>query len=180
MTQKELIQVQADLRKLQVERDFWKARADTFAKLTIPKSAVEERISQDSLIAKRQSDLARLREDLVLAKNKITAKNSTVIDRVQTEIAVVERDIESLKQSLRLQLTELMRERAQDEFNGKMTQFQEQIDLIKEMEKTLEAEVKKLSEETRAIRPSHDQRLTQIEAELRELRATVAELKRGK
>jgi SMC interacting uncharacterized protein involved in chromosome segregation len=121
-----------------------------------------------------------MREDLVLVRNKVSAKNSAVIDRLQTEIATAERDIDALKQSLRAQITELMRDRAQDEYTGKMLQFQEQIDLMKELEKTLQAELAKLVDETRGLKTARDQRLSQLENEMRELKAVVADMRKGK
>ncbi len=178
MTQKELVQVQADIRKLQVERDFWKVRGDAFSKISIPKSALDERVGQDSLITKRQSDVARLREELAVVRNK--SKNTAIVERLQAEVATAERDVETLKQSLRIQVAEHLRERAQDEYNGKMTQYQEQIELLKELEKTLQTELQKLGEETRNVRATSVQRLTQVENDLRELRAQLMELKKGK
>ena len=180
MTQRELVQVEADIRKLTVELNFWNARADKIAKIPIPNSAIEERIGQDSMVTRRLADIARLREELVLARNKISAKNSTVLERLLTEIGAAEKDVDSLKQALRTQVTEQLRERAEDEFKGKLTQYQEQINLLTDLQNVLRKDIQTLTNETRKLRPANEQRLTQIENELRELKSVVAELRKGK
>jgi hypothetical protein len=181
MTQKELIQVQADLRRTQLERDFWKAREETFATLPIPNSVLEERLSQDPAIAKGQRRVTELKEEVAGLEGRLEpGKAATVVKNARTQLATAERSMETLKQALRQQASEQLRAKALDEYKGKLTQFQEQIDFLSELEKALKTEVQRLTEETRQLKPADEQRLSILEKELRELKTAVAELKKGK
>jgi hypothetical protein len=173
LTQKELIQVQSDLRKTKAELQFWKGREHIFAKLPIPKSALEERIAQDPAVPKLGAKIAEYRDSLAQAEN--VAKNPAVVAKFRAELSRMEQELDNHKESLRQQITSQLQEKAHDEYRGKLVQLQEQIDLQKELEKVLNTEVLRLVEETRHIRPIED-RLSAIERELRELRAAIGEL----
>jgi hypothetical protein len=180
-TQRELIQVQADLRKTRLERDFWHARDEAFRTLPIPKSALDERLSQDPAVARQMVRLAELRDQIAGVEGTVQpGKAPTVLKDFRAQLAAAEKNLEALKQAVRPQIVEQLREKAYDEYKGKLVQFQEQVEWLKEWEKALQGEVERLSRQTRELKASRDQRLDQVEKELRELRASVAELKRAK
>jgi hypothetical protein len=181
MTQRELIQVQADLRKNRLDLKFWSAREETFTKLPIPNSAVEERLNQDPMVGKYLLRLSELRDQIVQAERVAKdGKNSPEVKDYQNQIMATEKTLETLRKTLQPQIVAQLREKVIDEYKGKLIQLKEQIDFNEELEKTLKAEVQRFSEGVRAAPLGGDQRLSLLEKEVRELKAAVEELKKKK
>jgi hypothetical protein len=148
MTQRELIQVQSDLRKTRLDVKFWTPREAIIAKMHIPNSAVEERVSQDPAVNRYLTRLAELRDQLAqaiaVAKDP---KDSPEVKDFQTQIAATEKTIEGLRKALEPQIVARAREKAIDEFKGRLVQLGEQIEFSQELEKVLRAEVQRLTDE---------------------------------
>jgi hypothetical protein len=146
MTQKELIQVQADLRKTRLELKFWSSREETFAKLQIPRSIVDERVNQDPGVGKYLLRISELRDQVAQAERVANdPKTSPEIKNLRNEIMVTEKTIESLRTMLQPQIVAQLRDKAVEEYKGRLVQFKEQIEFAEEFEKTLMSEVERLN-----------------------------------
>jgi hypothetical protein len=146
MTQKELIQVQADLRKTRLELKFWSTREETFAKLHIPNSEIEAFSNQDPVIAKYLLKISELRDQL--AQTVLVAKDpktSPEVKNLQNDIMANEKIIEGLRKILHPHIVAQLREKAVDQFKGRLIQFKEQIEFNEQLAQALEAEIERLN-----------------------------------
>jgi hypothetical protein len=180
-THRELVQVESDLRKVRVEMSFWKAREQAFAQMEIPHSAVEDRLSQDPAIAKNLLRVASAREELaILEKVSKSGKLSPGMERLRTELASAEQGAETAKNAFRRHVIDQLRAKALDEYKGKLTQYQEQIDLLTEMRNVLQADAAQLREKTKGLRSPIEVRLMRMEQDIADLKASILELKKNR
>jgi hypothetical protein len=146
MTQKELIQLQADLRKTKLELKFWTLREETIAKLPVPNSEIEAFCNQDPVVGKYLLKISDLRDQIAQAERVVKdPKDSPEIKNFLNEMAVNEKIIEGLRKMLQPHILAQLREKAMDQYRGKLIQLKEQIEFNEELEKTLKAEVERLS-----------------------------------
>jgi hypothetical protein len=180
LTQRELIQLQAELRKTQLELKFWEEREKTFAAgIPIPASAVEERLNQEPDIATQLARIQQLKDQIAeVSKISTPGKVNEVITGFQNQINGLEKSVKDLRDRHREDIRKQLREKAYDEFKGKLVQIREQIDLGKKHEEAAQAELVRLSKEVPAPTSAGDPRVSQLEQEVRQLKETVAELKK--
>jgi hypothetical protein len=180
-TQRELAQMQADLRKTRAELAFWEARDERIAKLTIPDSAIEERMNLDPTVVKHLNRIAELKNLIAEAEGvAVAGKSSEVVKEYRDQIAATEKILGSLRPMLRAQITKQLREKAYDEFKGRIVQFKEQIEFWEGFEKVLKTDLKRLAEESKGASNTGptDARVGALEKEVRDLKEAVAELKK--
>jgi hypothetical protein len=180
-TQRELAQMYSDLRKTRAELAFWEAREDKMVKMTIPDSAIEERMNLDPAVAKLLNRINELRHSIAEVES-VTApgKSDAIVKDIRDQITTTEKILGTLRPMLRAQITQQLREKAYDEFKGRIVQFKEQIEFWEGFEKNLKADVQRLSAQVKGGTSggSADARLTALEKEVRELKDALAELKK--
>ena len=182
MTQREWLQVQSDLRKTRLELSFWEKRDKVFANLPIPDSAVDERVNLDPLVTRHLTRLSELR-DQIASVERVSApgKAEASLQDLRRQVADTEKTVELLRKQLRPEITKQLREKAYDEYKGKLTQYREQIELEVEMAKVLKADIDRLSQAVPGgSAGSTDQRLSNLERDVREIKEAIEELKKRK
>jgi hypothetical protein len=182
MTQRELIQLQADLRKIQLELKYWEEREPTFkTSLPIPASAIEERLNQDPMIAGYLSRIRQL-DDQIVENQKVLvpAKAAEAAKALEVQKAALAKSVEEEKLRARKEVEKQLREKALDEFHGKLIEYREQVEIGKKREEGLKAELVQLSKEVSTPSAASDPRVAALEQEVRQLKEAVEELKKKK
>jgi capsular exopolysaccharide synthesis family protein len=143
LTQKELLQVRSELRKLQTEAA-GEGTGNSAAEL--PQQAINDVVQSDPIMVRHQAAKLRLEEEMEDAKRKLVkGADHPAVKRYVQEIAATSQLIDRRREELRPQIEARARERAKLE----ASQLHKRIEFCQRLEKQLAEDVKRLEDETR-------------------------------
>jgi len=162
--QKELVQVQSDLRKAQVELTL--ARSKEKEQLAEALSAVEQNLTTQAL----QQNVKRLEKQIERATAAyIKGPDEPAVLSLRGSLAVARQELE--------ERIKVHREGARKAVKRQSEKHVERVEYLKELEKVLVAAVIRLGEEAGSQAQPVEQRLGALEREVRQLRRTIDGLK---
>lgn len=151
-TEKELLQLESDLRKLKIEDSTNQEKKKSINDESIPDSYLKEQIQKDTLIVKYQTRKLEL-EQAILSTQKVavTSVSDSLVEKYRNEIAHTEQLIENRMAQLRPVITTELRERGRREVRSSEANVRQRIQLLEELKKSLAKEASRLTEETRTL-----------------------------
>jgi capsular exopolysaccharide synthesis family protein len=147
--QKELFQVQSDLRKLDIELAALKVQA-TQAEPVIPDADVEAELEKHPAVIQlhgRVAEAENTMERVRLVNER--ALDSPIFSRYRTELDSSKAALAERKASLRASIVRTLREKGKLDAKAQIEQNQSKLTQLRELEKTLGAEVTRASNELR-------------------------------
>jgi succinoglycan biosynthesis transport protein ExoP len=150
--QKELIQLQSDLRKAQVEAAIQPAREKALADQAIPTAAIEEQLKKDPAVAKQLADIAQLEVYLSEVKGTLVrGDKDPLLQKYRDQLAAARETLAAYRESQRPRIGEELREQARNEIKATGAAMNNKVIILKEQEKALAEEIKTLEADTRTI-----------------------------
>jgi capsular exopolysaccharide synthesis family protein len=151
MTQKELIQVESELRKARVESGSLPAREKALDEVEIPVTAVEELLTRDTTLQAQTAELVQLERKLAEARRLVSHDDDPALAKYRTPVEAARRAIAERKETVRAQAMEQLRQKARGEFKAQAAQLRTRIGLLEEQKNQLAEAVKDVDVETRTI-----------------------------
>src|SRR6516165_6928988 len=103
-TQRDLAQLHSDMRKARTELAFWEARDKKIASLTIPDSAVDERLSQDPSVLRLINKINEVNSNIAEVMSvSALGKNDAGIKELQDQVTSNETNLPALRELLKPQ-----------------------------------------------------------------------------
>jgi hypothetical protein len=146
LAQKELVQVQSDIRKENVELAHLRGREKSIDSVPVPESTIEELINRDPIIDQRLQREVELRQSIAEIEN-VSAEGGRApgVRDLQTKLAATEKILATRRAKLRTQIIEQLRLKARDEFKAKVAQHEDTISFLTELEQALKTDIQRLS-----------------------------------
>jgi RNA polymerase sigma factor (sigma-70 family) len=175
----DLIQVQADLRKVKVDITFAQADVNRVAQRPISDDDIDRWMAQDPEVEKYAQEIqtrqARLDElERVLGggkENRFYQQELSKLNELKKELARRRRRVRPLAE-------DELRARMIVQPRNKLATLQSRLAYLQEMEKVLDADIRRLSLKTRSQEASTDERLRSLEKDIKQIKAAVEELKK--
>lgn len=143
LTQKELLQVRSDLRKLETE-----AMTGVAETPELPESLINEFIRKDPLLAKYTTQLAQLEDDKAEAKTKLVNPDKhPSLQRYDQAIVALQQLIAKRKEQLKPQFEAQARDRMGIDATFRGKSLEKRIQYCRNLEKQLVQDVARLEEE---------------------------------
>jgi hypothetical protein len=176
MAQKEYLQVVADLRRAEVELGLMKSKN---AKMpSNHQAAVEELFSKDLTLQSYRNRADKL-ENLLLDAKATNPSLETI--KVWTEdLKEIKKKVEDRTAQLTALAEEQLKQTAREEWQAKLSEQSERIEFLTSLKATLKADIDRLTKETEDQGKLQEPKILHLEKEIRELRATIEELKKRK
>jgi capsular exopolysaccharide synthesis family protein len=153
LAQKELLQLQSDLRKARVEAASQEAREKL--KIRVPESVIDQRIRQDTVVEQHTQEVAKLEQTVEqLKKTFVLGEKAPIVVSQQSKLDAARKALEKRKEYLRPILLKELQEKAKDEFETSTAQAQSRIDILTELEKSVARDVEQMSKQNHAINKS--------------------------
>ncbi len=144
MAEKELIQIQSDLRKLKLELKSKESRAKG-SPLDVPEAQVEGYINREpavaQLLAKKEHLKAKLEKD---AQSMVQGKDSPVLQPIIGQLKEIETELKAARARLRSEVEERLRQNASSNLKGSVADLQDRLAFSLELEKSLTDSVERL------------------------------------
>jgi capsular exopolysaccharide synthesis family protein len=149
LTQKELLQVRSELRKLQTEAAG--QGADGF-NVEVGQEAIGSLLEKDPVMVRYQTAKVQLEEEMDEAKrNLVKGENHPAVKRFVQEIANTNRLMDKRREELRPRMEAQIRERARLDYTSQTNQVQKRIEYCQRLEKQLSDDVKRLEDEAKVL-----------------------------
>jgi capsular exopolysaccharide synthesis family protein len=149
LTEKELLQVRSELRKLHTEAAG--QGPDGFAFEPAPE-ALNASLEKDPVIARYQAARVRLEEELSEARRKLVkSDNHPAVQRYVKDIATTDRLLDKRREELRPRIEAQLRERARLDYAAQGALVQKRIEYCQRLEKQLSEDVKRLEDEAKLL-----------------------------
>lgn len=146
LTQKELLQVRSELRKLETEQATGPADL-----LDLPESLVNEFIQKDLVLSRYQAQRTQLEEDMAQAKEKLVqGEKHPAVQRYKEAIAAINQLIAKRKEQLKPQLEAQAKDRMGLETVARGKGLERRIQFYRNLDKQLVLDIKRLEEECQA------------------------------
>lgn len=181
--QRELAQVQADLRKSRLDAAAQEARGRVQEGVAVD-AAVEEVLRKDPLTEKQRHEIADIEQKIEDTRRvALQGDDYPLVKKYRARIAAITKALEARRARLRPGIVEQLREKARNEVQVGKADIGGRIGLLKDMEKTLTADVQRLEGDTRKISKgtvdlqSFGEDLAQAEEMARRVAAQVEALK---
>lgn len=147
LTQKELLQVRSELRRLQTEAAGRDGEAPV---VDLPMEAINEAMQKDPVLARHQAVKQQLEEELSEARRTLVRPDThPAIKRYLDDIVVTQKFIDKRREEMRPQVEARVRERLRLDYASTSAQVEKRIDYCKRLEKQLAEDMKRLEDETR-------------------------------
>jgi capsular exopolysaccharide synthesis family protein len=151
LVQKEILQLDSDLRKLQAEAEIYKAKEKQATDLTIPENIVEEQLKKDPIIAKNLAKITELEEAVTRARKyyeadeaeRILKTNKTIETLAGARAAVAAR-----RKEIHPHVVKELRDNAGKAFLAKGLGLQDQMGLSAKLRAMLVAEAERLEKQS--------------------------------
>jgi len=148
LTQKELLQVRSDLRKLQTELN---GQTEDAAP-EIPESHYIEAMQKDAAIARYEALKSQLEDDIQeIKRTAVQGEKHPSVKRCQDEMANLDNLIARRRDQLRGQLETRLRDRTQLDHKAYGMTVQKRFDFCKRLEKQLLEDSKRLEDEAKTL-----------------------------
>jgi RNA polymerase sigma factor (sigma-70 family) len=191
---KDLIQVQADTRKVRAEITLAQAQEKKAAappKLpAIPDKGIEERIEQDPEVQQVRAQIAEQQKalhdlELVVARGKdnpLFQRETAALDELKKRLARRRQLLRPLLddeiRAERKKVDDAQRADLQKQFQDKVNALQDRLTYLQELEKILDVDVRRLFLKARAQEPATEKRLRSMENEIQEMKASLEALRK--
>jgi hypothetical protein len=171
--QKELVQVYSELRKAQVDLALARKKEKSEA-LPVSEDAVSELIHDDAVAGNKRREIAALKTQIDrIAMTYVESAATPRIRQMKDRIASLDKEIAKRANEIRPVFVNRLREAARREAAKAAEKQVERIEYLKELEKVVAADVLRLSAQVITQPESLDQRVANLEREVRELKARV-------
>jgi capsular exopolysaccharide synthesis family protein len=151
-TEKELLQLESELRKLKIDLAARAAREKTVEGAIVPQTVIDDLLQQDESVRKYQARKSQLQQQLdETLRVVVRGEADPTVQRYRAELAANESQLNARIKQLQPLLKEQLRERAQKELQAEVANTRERIALLEELKKTLSRDVSRLVEETRSL-----------------------------
>jgi capsular exopolysaccharide synthesis family protein len=155
MAQKELLQVQSDLRNGEIDLENQRARMKTVSDVRVPESVLDESVKKDPqvdiYVRERAKLLAQIEETRRIYKPGWEGPH---IRQYQQQLDTIARSMTVLRNQLRPEVEAQYREKTRQEAAERVEQLQEKVAKLQKLEKSLQAQTERLVGETRFIEKS--------------------------
>ena len=191
---KDLIQVQADIRKVRAELTLAQAQEKkTEVPPRFPAIAdkeLEQQIEQDREVQQLRAQIAEQQKalhdlELVVARGKdnlLFQRETAVLEDLKKRLACRRRALRPLiEDEIRAQqkkVDDARRADLQKQHQHKINALQDRLTYLQELEKILDADVQRLALKTRAQEPPTEKRLRGLEKEIQEMKAALEGLRK--
>jgi capsular exopolysaccharide synthesis family protein len=155
MAEKELMDIQSQLRKLQVEAADQQAQEKGSAELPVPDSAVEEQIEKDRIVQqylKQVADLENRIKDLRVVS--VRGGNEPIFRRYRADIESAKAAVAARRKEIRPQITEELRNKSRTELTANVAFLKSRGTLLYKHEKVLIDLIDRLRTETNSMNQS--------------------------
>jgi len=160
LAQRDLLQFQSELRKAEIELKIRQKQGDQSAPLPVVQdSDIDEQIEQDKTIADLRALNAEITKKIKSLQSHYSdggksIENLPPIKDFRFEIKENEETLAARKRELRPLIAKRLAKQAHGNTPNTTAQLAEQVTLLKELEKQLTADIKRLNEETKQIKES--------------------------
>ncbi len=152
LAEKELAQLQKDLRKLSSDLAVQKQKEKVLAGTEVPATLVEQELAKDATIAQEMARYAELdRRVDALAREYVRGREEPSLRPMILELMRIQDGIDARRAKLRPQIVEEMREQARREVRLALAQLGESEDRQREHEKSLLASIELLRKQTSSL-----------------------------
>jgi RNA polymerase sigma factor (sigma-70 family) len=179
--EKELIQVQSDLRKARVELALLKARKGG-GRPSIAKAAQHELMEKDPDVKKLRERAAAIEDEMrrvrrVVAKAEQRDAALKPLAKERDEVAVA---LQVRRKEVLVLMEDQLRDKAQVEWQDRLERQEDRVAFLTELEKVLLVEIDRLYKKAALRRLSPQKRLELLEKEVRELKASLRKMRSQK
>ncbi len=152
--QHELLQVQSDLRKAQVEAAADQAREKATGDAILPEALVDEQVRHDPVVEEQRKEITRLEGEVARVKGVLTNPDDDhpALAKYAAALEAAKKALEARQKDVRPLIVEQLRERAKYEAQLGALQRREKIAVLQELEKSLAKDVKGLEGETDRVK----------------------------
>ncbi len=143
--EKELLQVQSDRRRAQVETTLFEARLKQNKDVAISDPLLEQALLQDLFYLKYREDMGKLERDIQDTIRAVGAeKAGPILADLRKKLAATQKDLAARREVLLGPVREELRKQAKAEGEAKLAEFQDRIKLLKELEAALTEEAERI------------------------------------
>jgi capsular exopolysaccharide synthesis family protein len=152
MAEKELLQVDSELRKLQTDLAVRKGREGLPEDWKLAETELDELARKDPQMERLVARKAQLNQDIADAlRVAVKGEDEPRIQRLRNELAEVDKGIAKRREELRPALTAQIQQRYQRNHQANLTALAERGQALAELRKTLAQDIERLSTETRSL-----------------------------
>jgi capsular exopolysaccharide synthesis family protein len=152
LSQKELLQLQSDIRKGRVEAASFPARQAAVGQVEVPEALIEEQLQKDPVVTQQMAEIARLEAAYENAKQSFVAgENEPLLRRYRTPIEAARKAIAARTSQVRPALVAQLREKARHDLAVAGAQLKSKLAHLLELEKELAADLKRMESETHTL-----------------------------
>ncbi len=143
--EKELLQVQSDRRRAQVETRLFEARLKETKEIVISDPLLEQALLQDPFYLKYREDTGKLERDIQATIKAVGAeKAGPILADLRKKLVAAQKDLAARREELLGPVREELRKQAKAEGQAKLAEFQDRIKLLKELEAALTEEAERI------------------------------------
>lgn len=155
LAEKELMDLQSQLRKLQVEVTDQQVREKALAAAAVPEGVLEEHVKKDKAVeqqTKRVSDL----EDSVASLKRVTARGDSdpALKKLRADLDAAKELLETTRAEARPRVLKELREKARLDLSNNLATLQGRQVLLSQHEKALNEVIERLRHESQAMNKS--------------------------
>ncbi|MCI0422936.1 MAG: hypothetical protein L0312_27545, partial [Acidobacteria bacterium] len=146
VVEKELLQVQAERRRIQVERAIMEDELEEVKRGRIEEKIVEERLREDAFVEKLLGRIAKVKEAMEEIHRVLgpKAEMNAYLARLEEELCRSQADLESRISELRPKAKELLHKEAIKRQEDKLLKLQKRLNSLKKIEAALTEEADRL------------------------------------
>jgi capsular exopolysaccharide synthesis family protein len=151
-TQKDLLQLQSDLRKAVLEAAGQHTREKYLDKISIPEAIVQERFKYDKGIQRHLDEIAKA-EELIEETRRVSARGDKepALEGFRARLEAAQKALAQRQDELRPRVLRDLREKAQSDVQISAAQNDGRVALLKELEASVAKEVERMMEDTNIL-----------------------------
>jgi capsular exopolysaccharide synthesis family protein len=152
LTEKELLQLDSELRKLQTELSLAKTKETSKADWKVPDADLDDLVQKDLGMQKLAARKSKLEQDISDAlRVAVRGENEPRVQSLRKELAALETTIKERRAELRPKLTEQALSRVHDQMHNNRTAMAERVQSLAELRKVLVKDIDRLASESRTL-----------------------------
>jgi capsular exopolysaccharide synthesis family protein len=152
LTEKELLQLDSELRKLQSELSLAKTKENNRADWKVPDADLDDLVQKDLGMQKLNARRIKLEQDISDAlRVAVRGENEPRVQSLRKELAALEVTIKERRAELRPKLTEQALSRVHDQMHNNRTAMAERAQSLAELRKVLVKDIDRLASESRTL-----------------------------
>jgi hypothetical protein len=143
LIQKELLEVQSEVRRLKVQEGFGEDKAKEADKIQVPESLVEEQIEKDPLVQKKVALEAELEGRLDELAHTKPSDGQGLTQKAQAELDAVRKALEERRRRVREKVEPRLRQRLIADIKDRVVQNEDRLTFLKKLEDRLTTDLQK-------------------------------------